>query len=189
MNQSVSTEKSKKYKNIEIPVKTNTLNTNNEFLIASSLKRISTKANEITKIFDENSKATTSEIHEQIALATDEIINIFYDMELAILSEGAIPLVMGEKFYALKAVISLCKIHICQPGLNEIPFPQSFIEEYSRLLERTDKAIIAIKTRMAKLKAIEGTVLLEKVLEKNLFTLTMLHMHYINALGLPETNL
>ncbi len=191
MKQSALTEENKKnikYKKIELPGKTNTLNKNNEHCIVSSIKRISSKPNEVHKLFNDTSKLTQEELHEQLNLATEEIINIFYDMELAILSEGAVPLIMGERFYAFKAIISLCKIQLCQPGLNEISFSETFIEEYSGLLERTDKAIEAIKTRIDKLKTFEGTELLKNVLEKNLLTLNMLSMHYISALGLPEIN-
>lgn len=186
MKQSALNEESKKYKKISLLVKPNLINKNCELRIASSIKRISVKPSEKNKIFDDTSKATTQELHEQLNLAVEEIINIFYDMELAILSEGAVPLITGEKIHAFKAIISLCKIQLCQPGLNEISFPKSFIEEYSLLLERTDKAIAVMKKRIEKLKTIEGTDLLKNVLEKNLLTLNMLHMHYISALGLPE---
>lgn len=187
MKQSALTEDGKKYKKISLPVK-NINNTNTELRITSSINRISTKPNEISKLLIDTAKATPYELHEKLNLATEEIINLFYDMELAILSEGAVSLIMGEKLYTLKAIVSLCKIQLCLPGLNEIYFPESFIEEYSRLLERTDKAIEAVKTRVDKLKTIEGTDSLKNVLEKNLFTLNMLHMHYISALGLPDTN-
>lgn len=187
MKQSALTKENEKYIKIDRPVKTSTLNTNNEHHIVTSIKRISTNPNEINKIFCNTSKATPEELHKQLHLATDEIINIFYDMELAILSEGAIPLIMGEKLNAFKAIISLCKIQLCQPGLNEISFPEIFTEEYSLLLKRTDKAIKVIKTRINKLKAFEEGKLLKNVLEKNLFTLNMLHMHYINALRLSGT--
>ena len=188
MKQSAFIEENKKYKKISLPAKTNITDTNCELRIVSSIKRISTKPNEINKIFYDTSKATISELHEQINLATDEITNIFYDMELAILSEGTVPLIMGEKLHALKAIISLCKTQLCVPGLNEISFPKLFVEEYSLLLERTDKAIKSIKARIDKLKLTKGTELLKNAAEKNLFTLNMLHMHYISALGLPDTN-
>ena len=188
MKQSALTEENKRYKRIELPVKTNTININNELRIVSSIKRISTKSNEANKIFYDTSKATIQELNEQINLTTEEIINLFYDMELAILSEGTVSLITGEKLCALKAIISLCKIQLCHPGLNEITFPESFTEEYSRLLKRTNKAIEAMKIRFKKLKMREGTELLKKALEKNLITLNMLRMHYINALGLSETN-
>ena len=186
MKQSALKEENKKYKKISILGRANITNTNCELRIVSSIKRISTKPNEINKIFYDTSKASPCELHKQIALTTEEIIHLFYDMELSILAEGAVPLMMGEKLYVLKAIISLCKIQLCLPELNEISFPESFVEEYSRLLERTDKAIEAMKTRIEKLKAVKETNLLQNVLEKNILTLNMLRMHYINALGLPE---
>ena len=189
MKQSAFTEENKKYKKISLQTKSNITDRNCELRIVSSIKRISAKPNEINKIFYDTSKATTQELYEQIELTTDEIINLFYDMELAILSEGAIPLIMGEKLHTLKAIIFLCKIQLCMPGITKVSFPESFIEEYSLLLERTDKAIEAVKTRIDKLKIIEGTESLKTVLEKNLFTLNMLRMHYISALGLPEIDL
>ena len=188
MKQSALTEENKKYKKINLQTKPNITNTNYELRIVSSIKRISNKPNEINKVFYDTSKATNSELHEQIDLATNEIINVFYDMELAILSEGAVSLIMGEKIHALKAIIFLCKIQLCMPGLTEISFPESFIEEYSLLLKRTEKAIVSVKTRVAKLKTIDGFDPLKNVIEKNLFTLNMLRMHYISALGLPDTN-
>ncbi len=188
MKQSILTEGNKKYKRIDLPVKTNTIDSHKELRIVSSIKRISTKPNKANKIFYDSSKDNPKELHEQIALATEEIINLFYDMELAILSEGAIPLIMGEKLCALKAIIFLCKIQLCMPRLNDISFPESFTEEYSRLLKRTDKAIYAMKTRIDKLKFVEDTEPLINVLEKNFSTLIMLRMHYISALELPNTN-
>ena len=186
MKQSIFTEENKKYKKISLQTKPNITSTQSELRIVSSLKRISTKPNEINKIFYDTSKATSKELYEQVDLATEEIINLFYDMELAILAEGYVPLIMGERFHTLQAIISLCKIQLCLPGLNEISFPKSFIEEYLQLLERTDKAICVIKTRIDKLKIIKEADSLKNVLEKNLFTLNMLRMHYISALGLPE---
>ena len=188
MKQSALTEENKKYKRISLQIKSNITDTNSELRIANSIKRILSKPNEVNKIFNETSKASIPEINEQISLATDEIINIFYDMELAILSEGSVPLTMGEKLHALRAIIFFYKIQSCMSGLSEIAFPESFIEEYSRLLERTDQAIESMKTRIEKLKKIESTNSLENVLEKNLLTLNMLRMHYISALGLPDIN-
>ena len=188
MKQSALKEENKKYKKINISGKSNITNTNRELRIVSSIKRISTKPNEINKIFYDTSKASPCELHEQIELTTEEIIHLFFDMELSILAEGAVPLMMGEKLYALKAIISLCKIQLCLPELNEISFSESFIEEYSRLLERTDRAIEVMKTRIEKLKTINGSQLLTNVLEKNILTLNMLRMHYISALGLPDIN-
>ena len=189
MKQSILKEENKKYKKINISGRANITNTNCELRIVSSIKRISTKPNEINKIFYDTSKASHYELHEQIELTTEEITHLFFDMELSILAEGAVPLMMGEKLYALQAIISLCKIQLCLSELNEISFPESFIEEYSRLLERTDKAIEAIKIRIEKLKAVKETSLLKNVLEKNFLTLNMLRMHYISALGQSKTNL
>ena len=187
MKQSALTEESKKYKKISLPDK-DISTTNSELRITSSINRISTKPNEISKLLLDTSKATPQELHEKLNIATEEIINLLYDMELAVLSEGAIPLIMGEKLHALRAIIFLCKIQLCLPQINEISLPEAFIEEYSKLLERTDKAIEAMKIRVNKLQTIEGTDSLKKVLEKNLLTLNMLRMHYIHALGLPDTN-
>ena len=188
MKQSTLKEENKKYKKINILGRANIKNTNCELRIVSSIKRISTRPHEVDKIFYDTSKASPCELHKQIALTTEEIIHLFFDMELSILAEGAVPLMMGEKLYALKAIISLCKIQLCLPELNKISFPESFIEEYSRLLERTDRAIEAMKIRIEKLKTVNGSKLLTNVLEKNLLTLNMLRMHYISALGLPDIN-
>ena len=187
MKQSTITKENKNYKKINFKTKSNLISPNNELRVISSIKRILTKSNEINKVFFDT-KATPQELSEQLVLVTDEIINVFYDMELAILSEGAVPLIMGEKLSVLKAIISLSKIQLCQPGLNEVCFPESFIEEYSLLLERTNKAILAVKTRIDKVKTIEKFDPLKEVIEKNLLKLNMLRMHYITALGLPDTN-
>ena len=78
MKQSTFTEENKKYKKISLKTKPNITDTNYELRIVSSIKRISNKPNELNKVFYDTSKATNSELHEQIDLATEEIINIFY---------------------------------------------------------------------------------------------------------------
>ena len=177
-------EENKKYKTISI--QSNDISeTNKKLRIVSSIKRISNQSNEF---LTDLSKISTYKVHEKINLITEEIINLFYDMELAILSEGSIPLITGKKLITLKAALTLCKIQLCMPGLNEICFPESFKEEYSLLLERTNKAILAVKTRIDKVKTMEGFDPLKDVIEKNLLRLNMLRMHYITALGLPKTN-
>lgn len=181
---SLNKSENRKYKNISVSSKETTCS-DKKLVIVNSIKRISSKPDEIDKVFADVSEASTYELHEKINIATEEIINIFYDMELAVLSEGVIPLTMGNKLHALKAIVSLCKIQLCLPELNEVSFPKIFIEEYSLLLERTEKAIETIKRRMCKLKEMKREDSLSSVLEKNLFTLSMLKMHYINALGLP----
>ena len=177
----------KKYKKTNLLV--NNINkTDTQLRITSSIERISNQSDVINKTLFDVSKSSNYELHKTINLVIEEIINLFYDMELAILSEGAVPLIMGEKLQALKSIVSLCKIQLCLPEINEISFPKLFIEEYSLLLERTNKAMSVLKARIDKLKIIEGSDSLRSVLEKNLFTLNMLKMHYVSALGLPEMN-
>ncbi len=182
MKQSALEEENKKYKNITIHSR-KISNINKELLVANSIERISNQPKEINKTFSDIAEANCYELYEKVEIATEEIINLFYDMELAILSEGAIPLIMGEKLHALKAVVSLCKMRLCLPGLHEVSFPELFIEEYSLLLERTDKAILAVEMRIDKLQQIEEIHPIKNIIEKNLLTLNMLKMHYVSAIG------
>lgn len=188
MDQQALIEEDKKYKNIDLSTSNKTSSINNELKIVSSIKRIAGKKDEVNKIFDDVQKASSKELQEKLEIAHEELINLYYDMELSILSQGNISLIMGEKLHMLKAIICLCKIQLCLPGLNTVSFSIAFTEEYSQLLERTDKAIESVKGRIDRLKIIEGTDSLKSVLEKNLLTLNMLRMHYITALGLPEIN-
>ena len=180
----------KEFKNkLPLEVKSKSTETN-KISVAESIERIQSKNTNIPKIEEiDLHKKSYDEIKDFIKELTDHLTEMYYEMEISILNNGYIGFEDGVKVNATKAIISFCKILLCQPGINEITFPEEFIEEYTTLLKRTNEAIIAVSNRIERLKLVENNAPLLNTLEKNLLTLNMLRHHYITALELPEPDL
>lgn len=137
----------------------------------------------LSLIKGEKSKNEVEVVEEQLEQATREIIYLYYEMETEILRNGFLPFEIGQRLKILKAIIFLCRKMLSLPYAGEIIFPKEFIEEYTGLLQKTNKAVEQVGNRINKLSKIDGTNSLKLVLEKNLLTLTMLQAHYIISLG------
>ncbi len=127
---------------------------------------------------------TVEEIKELLEYITEDIINIFYNIETAILKDGFIPLEYGAEILAFKALHSLCKTILALPDTDLIVFPECFIEEYTSLLSRVNQAINSVSLRIRNLNNISEGNPIGTLLEKNLLILKMLRLHYISSLGL-----
>lgn len=162
-----------------------TLKNNPVTLSVSALNRVSSKnlnviKELIEKSIDEKSTDKINELKEEII---DIITRIYYDIEISILSNSCIPIESSKTLESLKKVLMLCNKLTDKEKELEDMLPDSFIEEYKILLDRTKKAIESVKARMEKIKSNDKSSLLLEVLNKNLVNLEMLKTHYIETLG------
>ena len=126
----------------------------------------------------------TDKLWEKYNESIERVINIYYKIELAILTDNFVPFDFGKSLHILKAIHTTYKKTLGLPDPDEMTFPLEFIEEYTDLLRRTDLAIGSVKKRIEKLNSFQNTEPIKTVLEKNLFILDMLRLHYICALEL-----
>ena len=103
-------------------------------------------------------------------------------MELSILKDCCVSLELGKKLRLLKAINLSCRKELSLQNPEEIDLPEKFTDEYKALFDRTINAIDVIKSRIKRLKQINGNRAILEVLEKNLLTLIMLRSHYIHSL-------
>ena len=155
---------------------------NYSFSFHKSLRRISQQN---CNLFRKNQELKSAdEYKDQLANATDEMVEIFYQMESYILRDGCVPFDTGYKLKILKEIILLCKTILCLPGINQIDLPEELKEEYSSLLSKTNIAIESVEKRIVKIKQIQGSENILSILEKNLMILIMLKSHYYYVLEL-----
>lgn len=148
-----------------------------ELSVDNSIERISTQ------------KKSFGEYEEILNQATQDAIYTLYEMELSILTTSTISLDMGKQLKMSKIIISRCKKELSLPDVDEIIFPEDFVDEYVSYLGRANKAIASVTARIGRLGKMNGIEALLHILEKNLLTLKMLRCHYVLALGLPQEDL
>lgn len=103
-------------------------------------------------LFPSKNKETKDDIKivkEQLDQAVEELIYLYYEMETAILRDGFIPFETGQRLKILKAIIFLCKKMLSLPDIGEIVFPEEFIEEYTSLLQKANKAIEQVSSQVS----------------------------------------
>lgn len=128
---------------------------------------------------------TAHEVKDILENITNDIVDIYYQMESNLLKNKTIPLDLGQKLLNRKAIGALCKTVLLIPEPDEITFPEDFINEYTTLLIKVNTAIISVNKTLVNLRLLDSANSLRRLYENNLLTLQMLRFHYISALGLP----
>src|SRR3989338_2491313 len=128
---------------------------------------------------------TTEDFKDLLDLVTEDLVNLFYEIETCILNSGCINLELGKKLKELKSIYSKCKIALGLPDPEEIIYPPDFADEYTGLLSRANKVIEELNYHIKELSILPESNSVVNILKKNLLTVTMLYFHYIYALGLP----
>ena len=126
--------------------------------------------------------STIEKLWEKYNESIESIINIYYKIELAILTDNFVSFDFGKSLHILKAIHITCKKTLGLSDPDKITFPNEFIEEYTNLLRRTNIAIESVEQRINKLNSIDTRKPVKIVLQKNLLILKMLKWHYIISL-------